>query len=72
MVWKEIGETVNHFRQTSLQLEPMELMLAPGLFHRLQIPVVYFRYEVKVLLWLDMTLTQVQHSHDFTAAAGLG
>jgi hypothetical protein len=43
MVWRETGEAINTFRRTTLSLETMNLMFAPGLLQRIEVPATYFR-----------------------------
>ncbi|KAH8886694.1 UDP-Glycosyltransferase/glycogen phosphorylase [Thozetella sp. PMI_491] len=45
MVWRETGEAINKFRKTTLSLETMNLMFAPGLLQRIGVPATYFSSE---------------------------
>lgn len=48
MIWSNIGQCVNEFRQNDLGLDPMQLSFAPGLLQRLDCPVTYFRYNTRL------------------------
>jgi UDP:flavonoid glycosyltransferase YjiC (YdhE family) len=41
MTWQGLGDVINRFRSHVLELEPISLMWAPGLLHRLRIPSTY-------------------------------
>jgi hypothetical protein len=41
IVWQRLGDIINHFRQKTLVLEPLDLTFAPGLLDRLKIPFTY-------------------------------
>ena len=41
MTWQGLGDVINRFRNTVLDLEPLSLIWAPGLLTRLQIPYTY-------------------------------
>ena len=41
MTWQGLGDVVNRFRQKSLGLEPISLMLAPGMLARMKVPHTY-------------------------------
>lgn len=44
MTWQGLGDVINRFRTTVLDLEPLSLIWAPGLLTRLQIPYTYCWY----------------------------
>ncbi|KAL2203387.1 UDP-Glycosyltransferase/glycogen phosphorylase [Sarocladium strictum] len=40
--WQGLGEIINRFRSKCLGLDPVSLVWAPGMLHRLKIPHIYF------------------------------
>jgi hypothetical protein len=41
LTWQGLGDVINRFRVRTLGLEPMSLIWAPGVLHRLKIPHTY-------------------------------
>jgi hypothetical protein len=45
LTWQGLGDVINKFRRTALNLEPVSVVWAPGMTHRLRIPFTYCWYE---------------------------
>ena len=41
LTWQGLGDVINRFRQKSLGLEPINMVMAPGMLQRLKIPHTY-------------------------------
>lgn len=44
LTWQGLGDLINKFRQDSLGLDPISMIWAPGMLHRLKIPYTYCWY----------------------------
>jgi hypothetical protein len=44
LTWHGLGDIINKFRESTLGLEPLNIMMAAGLITRLKIPYTYCWY----------------------------
>ena len=46
LIWHGLGDIINGFRESTLGLEPLNIMMAAGLLTRLKIPYTYCWYAI--------------------------
>lgn len=48
-MWEGLGDLINQFRKKELGLDPLDVIRAPTVIHRLKIPYTYLWYVTKDL-----------------------
>lgn len=66
MTWQGLGDVINRFRESALDLAPLSLIWAPGLLNRLKISYTYCWYvfsRVTTFTPLSSNGTCIGHRH---------